>query len=130
MTESYKLPSNELIFELSETGEETKQAWNGRFVYKRPNIGKRLLVATTATRLLGEADKLSIEITNLAGILAKLQHCLIEYPEWWKNSNFGKDLYDLNIILSIFNKCQEFDEEYEKKVFGDNIEDIKVKTKK
>ena len=130
MSESYKLPSNELIFEFSSIGEETRQNWHGRFVYKRPNIGKRLAIATTATRLLADAERLPIEITNLASVLAKLKHCLVEYPEWWKNNNFGENMYDLNIILEIFNKCHEFDEEYEKKVFGDNIEDVKAKSKK
>lgn len=119
-----QLPSNETTFFISVEEPNTKQKLEGNFTYKRPSLGKELAIQTTVARSVGDVQGLSSEVKGMFFIIAFLQHCIVSAPDWWKNSNSGQDLYDATVVLQIYNKCKEFDDQFEKKVFGDNPKDV------
>lgn len=119
-----QLPLNETTFFISVEDPNTKQKLEGNFTYKRPSLGKELAIQTTVARSVGDVQGLSSEVKGMFFIMAFLEHCIISSPDWWKKSNNGQDLYDVNIILKIFDKCKEFDQQYQKNVFGDDPKDI------
>lgn len=114
-----KLPSMEHTFTLNVIGSETKQAFDGTFTYKRPTLGKRLEANKMEARLREEKITLDGNVNRYVEMISYLRFGLIAYPDWWKNSNFGLDLYDINIIIELYNECDKFEAEWDKQVKGE-----------
>lgn len=121
MSEKFTLPNMEYSFDIQETGKETGVNWVGKFKYKRPTLGARARIAVTYASLCGDMTNLgNDEVDDFNAILAHLRHTITESPDWWSDSFYGLDLYDGNIISSIYNKCMKFEEEWKEKIHGGN----------
>jgi hypothetical protein len=117
-------------FEVDLIGEESGERFQGSFVYKRLTIGKKREVIQDQILLNGKFKSInelraelgqellagvegnrilsSIEQTN--NMIAFLKHALVECPKWFKDSNYGIDLEDTNVLAAISNKIQEFED--------------------
>jgi len=114
------LPSMEYVFEIDVKGEESQRIWQGTFKYKRLTLGSRLAAAKKEVYLTEEIKYLlPNEAQRYAEMIAWLRFGLVEYPDWWaKDMKFGLDIYDMNIITNLWKKTQEFEEKWDKEVFG------------
>ncbi|CAK0749583.1 hypothetical protein CCP1ISM_330006 [Azospirillaceae bacterium] len=113
-----KLPSMEHTFSISIVGSETGEVKDGTFTYKRLTLGKRMESAKMEARLREDLKSLPMDVNLYSEMISFLRFGLIVYPEWWKNSNFGIDLYDVNIVTGLWNEVQKFESEWEKQVKG------------
>jgi len=112
------LPSMEHTFTINIKGSETAQQFDGTFTYKRPNQRMKSEIAKTTARLNEELKGLDEDTLLVHRILASLRHTLIKSPEWWQKSDFGYELYDVNVIFEIFKACTNFENEWFEKVWG------------
>lgn len=125
--ERVQLPSMEHTFNISIKGDDTGKHYDGDFTYVRPNLQKKTEISKMKVRLNGDLKTLPIEFQIFNEMSATLFHCLVKFPEWWAESNYGRDLYDVNVIEEIYKECMKFEDEWSKKVWGDKEEDIKNK---
>ena len=58
-------------------------------------------------------------------MLSWLRFGLIEYPDWWKDSNYGLELYDVNIISEIYNKCMKFEDDWKESLLKESKKEEK-----
>lgn len=86
-------------FSIHLTGSETGKTWAGTFKTKKFLTHRQKLRRDAIIReLLGETNPhLSVKI-DLAAKIADCQVSLIEFPDFWKDSGFGLDLEDDNLL--------------------------------
>jgi hypothetical protein len=118
MKKSYKMPNMEHRFKLQAIGEETGMNWVGDFLYRRPTLQERALIDVMRARLNGDLRTVDVDTQAYNEAISHLRFTLKEYPDWWKDADFGASLYDGNLLIEIYNKCLEFEAEWRKKVFG------------
>jgi hypothetical protein len=113
-----KLPSMEHKFSIQVTGEESKQVFTGDFIFRRPTLRERAMIDVMKARLCGDLITIDPETRAFNNAMAHLKFTLKEVPDWWKDSDYGHNLYDANVILEVHNKCVEFEAEWQGKVYG------------
>ena len=118
------LPSMEHVFRVNVKGEETGKSYEGDFSYKRPNLRVDSEIEKTKA-LLDGGLRLSEEQHFIHEVLARLKHTITASPEWWAKSDYGFELYDLNVVLDIFKETKKFEKEWTDKVWA---EDAKSET--
>ncbi len=114
------LPSMEHTFLVDTKGSETGQAFQGTFVYKRPNFRIKSEIAKMKARLNEDLKNLDEDTSFLHGIVSNLRHTLIKYPDWWSEADFGYELYDVNVILDIYKECKKFEDKWFEEVWGES----------
>jgi len=119
------LPSMECTFTISVKGTETTRQFDGSFTYRRPNIKTRSDIEKTIAMLHGGVKTLDEDTKFIHEMLAALKHTLINCPEWWKEADYGFELYDLNVISEVYKACLEFENRWKKEVYLDQKEEVK-----
>ena len=115
--EEYKsLPNMEHRFQIQIVGDKSRINWVGEFLYKRPTLGELSQIAQMKASLSGDLATIDIEYVSLNHMIAYLRYTLRDFPTWWESSNFGTGLYDFNVVDAIYDKCIEFEKEWEKKI--------------
>lgn len=123
------LPSMEHVFTVDLKGEETGKVFEGTFTYKRPNLRVQSQIAKTTAVLDGGIANLDPDTKLIHNILATLKHTLIEYPKWWEETDYGYELYDVNIPIEIYKNIKEFEKDWMDKVWSEE-EESETKPKK
>lgn len=124
MKKEYKLPNMEHRFKIQLTGEESGINWAGEFLYRRPTLRERTMIEVMRKRMGGDLMTIDAEVAGYNEAVSYLRFTLKEYPEWFRDTDMGGDLYDGNVVLEIYNKCVAFEAEWRKKTFGGNAEDV------
>lgn len=127
MQKKFAMPSMEKKFHLEVVGEESGINWVGDFLYRRPNLSERSLIESLKRRLNGDLATIDPDIDSLNEAMAHLRWTLKEYPDWWKDSNFGMSLYDTNVVIEIYNKCVEFEAEWRSRTSGKDPAKVEAK---
>jgi hypothetical protein len=112
-----KLPSMEHTFTISVKGSETGKIFDGTFTYVRPTLGTRVEISKMEAKLREDLATLPIDVNAYVDMIATLRHTLKDAPTWWKESKYGLDLYDINVINEIYKAVEKFEEEWEKSVY-------------
>jgi hypothetical protein len=103
-------------FTLSMTGKDTQKPFNGTFKAKLIlTIREKLYADAERRQLVGPSPEGTPPAPSMQGygyMLGQLRARLVEYPEWWKDSNFGSELEDDNIVEEIWDKVFEAEKEY------------------
>jgi len=115
----YSLPDMEFKFNYQGKGEESGINWTGDFVYRRPTLRERALIDVMAKRLGGDLATIDRDVAYYNEASAHLRFTLKEYPDWWKDTDFGGSLYDANVIMDLYDKILEFEANWRRKAFGD-----------
>lgn len=114
-------PKFEHTFSIKVKGVESKELFEGPFVYKHPNIRMDCEISKTKAMLDGGIANLDLDTQETHRVLATLKHTLIEYPKWWEDCDFGYELYDANVISKIYNETLEFEKKLKKELYGEFI---------
>ena len=125
-TEKIELPNMNHEFRLSVRGRETGKLYEGEFIYTRPNLFKKAQIDKMKTRLNGDLKNLPFETQVFHQMVATLYNCLTKCPEWWKDCNYGQDLYDVEVIEEVWREVMTFEDTWNKKVYGP-IEDKDIR---
>lgn len=125
----YKLPNMEYAFEIQCVGKETGINWVGNFKYKRPTLAQRSMIEAFRAKLTGDLYTVDMNVQDLNEALAHLRFTLIEYPDWWKDSDYGGALFDYNLVMEVYTLVVKYEEEWRKKIHGGDSEDVSDGTK-
>lgn len=107
------LPSKEKTFDFEETGLDTEKKYEGRFtVLCLLNVGQKHSLSLEKTRLLGNYPNPTDDLAGFAVILANLRAKIIDAPEWWKQSQGGALIEDENILVTLFRKLEETEQQW------------------
>jgi hypothetical protein len=114
------LPSNESSFHLKVVGNRTKNTYEGDFVVKTYltnseliDVGLRLDTYNRGSQTVNQG------VTLLNRAIAELEVRILKAPSWWKDSDHGRNLFDTNILLELFNKVMDAEASY-----GEKIEEV------
>ena len=130
MAKKYALPNMEHEFSIQVKGNESQLNWVGDFKYRRPSIASRGQIDVMRAKLNRDLVSIDPETNLTHTALAHLRFTLIDSPEWWKDSDYGGDLYDNNVIIEIYDKCIDFEKAWSEKVHGGESEDVENAPKK
>lgn len=120
----YELPNMEHKFSIQIMGEETKINWVGDFTYKRPTLQERTMADAMRARLGNDLRTLSDDVVAFNEALSTLRFTLKEFPQWWRDTDYGGKLYDANVVMEIYGKCMAFEVEWMKKIHGGNPDEV------
>lgn len=113
------LPEFQHTFFVDIEGTQTKQRFAGEFTYNHPNLRTISEISKYKARLDGGLTNIDSDTAFIHSMISQLRFTLSDYPKWWEQSDFGLNLYDLNVIVDIYNKTMEF----EAKIF-ENISEV------
>jgi len=105
-----------MIFEftLDLKGEETQKFFTGNFTYERLTLGERAEVDKMKAKLTEGLTMLPDEVFYFYDMISFLRFGLKSSPDWWKESNYGLKLKDMNIITTLYKECMSFEEKWAK----------------
>jgi len=130
MEKKFKLPNMEYRFSIQTKGQETELMWTGEFVYRRPTIGERSNIDLMRTRLCGDLLTLDPSIAYLNEARSHLYHTIKESPDWWKDTDYGGQMFDSNVILYLYEKVMTYEKDWKKKTLGGNPTDVEENNEK
>lgn len=114
-----KLPDMSHDFDIELEGQITKIPYEGAFQCKIPNVKDQSAIAKHKAYLNGGFDEtLDVGTRNLHHMISYLRYTLTSFPDWWKNSDLGYELYDANIVETVYGKVLEFEQDWMEKVWG------------
>jgi hypothetical protein len=95
-------------------GDETAETFTGTFRAKeKVSQGDILAIDSRRRELLGvNGFEAPPDIQRRASIIAELTYRLIEWPDFWKQSRFGLDIVDDNVLLEVYDKTQKVRENW------------------
>lgn len=113
-------PPTEKQFSISIQGSLSKRPYQGDFVCKIPNQKERSQARRFQASLDGpNALNLDVATLNLHYMVSHLRFSLKNSPEWWRNSDFGFELLDYNVIQEVYDKVLEFEDEWYTEIWGE-----------
>lgn len=117
-----EIPGLEHEFEIDVIGNITKKQYAGKFKFKIPNIRKQSQISVMEAQLnSGVVDQIDPSMAMTHYMLAYLNFTLEESPKWWsEDSKKGFELWDPNVISTIYNECSKYEREWQKTTFGDS----------
>lgn len=107
-TISYQLPNQEHTFAIDVVGEKSGQRYQGKFTYKRLNLGEARAARCEKARLMEDLKNLDDETRNLCEMISWLNHGLSVAPPWW----MPWDLYDYNVITTVFESVLKIESDF------------------
>lgn len=112
------LPSNEHTFTVSILGERTRQKYDGSFTVKCVLTNRELIEVGLRTDAYNNGSKSiatsGIGIMNRA--IAHMEIATIKSPSWWRDSDGGRELLDLNVLYEVYNKALEAEKVYDERI--------------
>ena len=121
-----ELPSMDFEFFFEGTGVITKQGYKGEFSYKMPNTKVQCLIDKHFAYLNGDlAIQLDSSTLKIHRKIAYLRYTLTEFPKFWKEKDLGYELMDHNIIDEVYDKVIDFENDWMKEVWGDELNEDK-----
>lgn len=112
-----ELPKNEATFHFSAEGDTTPKTFEGEFtVICVPNILQRRSIEIEKSRLMADLTNPTGKLTGLAAVLANLRVRILEGPQWWNDSAGGYNFKDENVLVALYEKVMEQEDEWRTKV--------------
>ncbi len=111
------LPSNEYTFSFKTTGDKTKKVFEGSFTVKCLLTSAEIIEVGLRLDQYNRGSKTLAPGVNLLNrAFAELDVRMIKAPSWWKDSQDGRDLFDTNVVLEVFDRAIEAEAVYDKRV--------------
>ncbi len=114
------IPRFSPYFELPETlGSITKEPYSGRFKSQVPNGRIQANIAKYVAFLNGGMDATLDQATkDLHKMHSYCKFTLLECPDWFRDSDWGYDLYDLNVLEAVYNGVLGNEERWLEAIWG------------
>lgn len=97
------LPPSKYEFSVKVVGEETGMEFSGDFVYHRLTIGDKIELQKWLSGVMKEDEK-SESVRSSYITLGIIRFGCTSCPDWFRDSDYGINLYDFNVISEIFNQ--------------------------
>jgi hypothetical protein len=111
-------------FQIQVQGIVTGKMYEGEFSSKIPNAKDQALIAKHRAMLNGGFDDgLDPGTLNLHYRISYLRYTLTQFPDWWKKSDLGYELYDINVIDEVYGKVLKFETDWMTAVWGEQKEE-------
>jgi len=111
------LPKNDHSFTFSEKGERTRKTYEGQFTVKCLLSMEEIRQAGIKLDLLnGGSRTLPGGVALLNRAFAELSVRIIKAPSWWTDSNEGRELFDTNVVLEVFNKAIDAERVWDERI--------------
>jgi hypothetical protein len=105
------LPSKERTFDFDYVGLDTGKEYKGRFTVRCIlTVGQKHAMSLERTRLLGNYENPTPDLSGIALILSTLRSKVIDAPEWWKQSQGGSLIEDEDCLVNLYRKVEEAEE--------------------
>lgn len=110
------LPTTETVFDFDFTSDLGKK-YDGQFTVRcLLNMRQKHLLELDKTRLLGNYSNPTDELAGIAIILATLRARIIDAPEWWKQSDGGFNITDIDALSALYDKVLTAEVEWRNKL--------------
>lgn len=114
MTPKVSLPSMEHDFDISVMGDRSGTLYEGKFKYKRPNLGQMRQARTLRAHLNEDLKNLDDDTLLLNEMMSWLSVSIMEAPTWWQNN--GWDLMDMNVVEEIYAEVLKYENSFNQKI--------------
>lgn len=116
------VPDLESQFQIDIVGKLTKKRFVGDFTCRIPRIKEQCLIDKHEAFLNGSMTNfLSAGTKKMHHMIAYLRFALVsDYPRWWRDTDLGYELQDVNVINEIYDKVLEFENKWVKELWGDD----------
>jgi hypothetical protein len=103
------LPVTTLNLDVS--GGNGRRTYAGKFRFKVPTMGDRIDIGALKAQYLQQLEGVDGSTDSLADALAYLNVTLDakSVPDWWRDSNFGIDLYDYQPLLTLYAMARAYE---------------------
>lgn len=110
------LPTTEAVFDFDFTSDLGKK-YDGQFTVRcLLNMRQKHLLELEKTRLLGNYSNPTDELAGIAIILSTLRARIVDAPEWWKQSDGGYNITDVDALSALHDKVLVAEVEWRKKL--------------
>lgn len=110
------LPTTEAVFDFDFTSDLGKK-YDGQFTVRcLLSMRQKHLLELEKTRLLGNYSNPTDELAGIATILATLRARIVDAPEWWKQSDGGFNISDIDTLSALFDKVLAAEVEWRTKL--------------
>lgn len=126
------LPKNQKTFDIDMVGKTTGHHYKGQFTVKCVlDMAGIHQLELEKTRLRADYANPSQGLVGISVTLATIRAKAISTPDWWVNSDFGSKIIDQDVILAIFDKCEQAEIDWKKSIKSkaDEAQDILDKVK-
>lgn len=111
------LPKNEETFEFKEVGDTTGHVYEGKFtVMCVLNMAGKHSLELEKTRLMADYANPSRGLAGIAISLATVRAKILDAPSWWDNSDGGSLIIDENVVLALYDKCNQVEANWRKQL--------------
>ena len=119
-------------FSVSLVGESTGKPYSGDFVVKTVLTRRDAFIADERRRLVigSNAESVPPGLNSEAFVLGQLMVRIVESPTWWRDSDGGLNMEDLNVTMELFKLAMEKEEERITALKKDSEKAVKELTKK
>lgn len=116
------IPDLESQFQIDVVGKLTKIRFIGDFTCRVPRIKEQCLIDRHEAFLNGQmAGFLKHGTLKMHRMIAYLRHTLTgDMPKFWKDSDLGYELQDINVIEDIYDRVLEHENTWVKAIWGDD----------
>lgn len=114
------LPATEHDFQLDVVGSVTKKRFIGDFTCRIPTIKDQCSISKYKAFLDGDHPQhLEPGTMRIHKMISYLKYTLVgEFPKFWKDSEFGYDLRDINVISELYEKVLDFENKWIEELWG------------
>jgi hypothetical protein len=111
------LPKNRKTFSIDVTGNDTYVKYTGEFTVKCIlDMTDKHSLELEKTRMMADYANPSRNLAGIALFLATVRTKIIDAPKWWEELSGASKLIDENVLIHLYDKCTEAEEEWRKKV--------------
>lgn len=106
----------ECSFDFESTDLITGITYKGKFTAKRPNIGAQFGIQRDIGRIKLDVPFFDNNNEMILFMWAYCKNTIVDFPKWYEDTNYLQDLFDRNMIMTLYNKIQDgFDPEGKEK---------------
>ena len=115
------IPNKTHMFEIDLKGDRTNKRYSGDFTTKIMSLGELAKVEKYSAFLNGPD---AAQLENFSKVfhyqIAYLKYALTKSPKWWSDANDGLDLYDYNVVSSVFDQSREYEDKWKENLIKDD----------
>lgn len=124
MDKPNEIPATEHTFQIDLVGQATGKRFLGEFTCKIPTLKDQGLIAKHEAMLNGEmVSYLNPGILKLHKMIAYCRYTLTDVPKFWRESDLGYQLHDMNVVEGVYDEVIAFEEAWMKQIWGDESEE-------